>query len=167
MTTEENIAHGKKAMKYVMETHEDVKAAMYRSDTGEIDFVWGTPGTGPKFKKGYGIAHILAKHVPESGDGLLDDIVETIAKGEIIARHSKKESTQTRILIGYNVYTALLSLSDGVKNTWLLTGWENFDGNGNKKETSTANGEGNGSTAATAATPMRSRRDGEDASPVV
>ena len=164
MTTEENIEKGQQAMHHVVEKHDNVKNAMYRNDTDSIDFVWGTPGIEPKFKKGYGIAHILAKHVPESGERLLEAIVETIARGNVIERQSKKESTQSRILIGWMGYTALLSLGDETKNTWLLTGWENFDKKCHKKETSNASGEGNGSAAATATTPMRSHRDGEDVS---
>ena len=165
MTVEENMTSGNRALQRVIKNHADAKNAMYREDIGNIDFVWGFAGVGKKFKRGYGVAHILAKHVPESGENLLHHIVDTIAQGKITVRQAKKESTQSRVLIEYKGYTALLSLGEPPENAWLLTGWENFSPNV-KKEASNANGEGNGSTVATATTPMRSRRDGADASNV-
>jgi hypothetical protein len=156
----ENIENGKKAMQTVVATHQDVKNAMERSDVGAIDFVWGEAGKGAKFKQGKGIAHILAKHVPESGSELLDKIVETIAKGEVIQEKTAGGSTQSRLVLEHNGYVALLSMNDD-SGAWLLSGWETYDSM--KKRTSSASGEGDGSTVATATAPMRSRRDGEDA----
>ena len=156
----ENIERGKKAMQTVVATHQDVTNAMERSDVGAIDFVWGTPGKGAKFKQGKGIAHILAKHVPESGTQLLDKIVETIAKGEVIQEKTAGGSTQSRLVLEHNGYVALLSMNDD-SGAWLLSGWETYDSM--KKRASSASGEGDGSTVATATAPMRSRRDGEDA----
>lgn len=158
---EENIARGMRAMQKVIETHEDVHHAMYRDDTGAIDFIWGFAGKGEKFKQGYGVAHILAKHVPESGEDLPYKIVETIAKGKIARVQAAQGSAQPRLALEYNGHTALLSMGNGDNNAWLLTGWEIFDDM--QKRASSANGEGNGSTAATATAPMRTRRDGEDA----
>nr|DAS84512.1 MAG TPA: hypothetical protein [Caudoviricetes sp.] len=155
----ENIENGKKAMQTVVATHQDVKNAMERSDVGAIDFVWGEAGKGAKFKQGKGIAHILAKHVPESGSELLDKIVETIAKGEVIQEKTAGGSTQSRLVLEHNGYVALLSMNDD-SGAWLLSGWETYDSM--KKRTSSASGEGDGSTVATATAPMRSRRDGED-----
>ena len=160
MRVQENIARGKKAMQTVVATHQDVTNAMERSDVGAIDFVWGTPGKGAKFKQGKGIAHILAKHVPESGTQLLDKIVETIAKGEVIQEKTEGGSTQSRLVLEHNGYVALLSMNDD-SGAWLLSGWETYDSM--KKRASSASGEGDGSTVATATAPMRSRRDGEDA----
>lgn len=158
---EENIARGMQAMQKVIETHEDVHHAMYRDDTGAIDFIWGFAGKGEKFKQGYGVAHILAKHVPESGENLPYKIVETIAKGKIARVQAARGSAQPRLVLEYDGHTALLSMGNGDNNAWLLTGWEIFDDM--QKRASSANGEGNGSTAATATAPMRTRRDGEDA----
>ena len=157
---QENIARGKKAMRTVVATHQDVPNAMNRPDIGTIDFVWGKAGQGAKFKKGNGIAHILAKHVPESGTQLLDRIVETIAKGNVIQEKTAGGSTQSRLVLEHNGYVALLSMNDE-SGGWLLSGWETYDNM--KKRASSANGEGDGSTVATATAPMRSRRGGEDA----
>lgn len=157
---QENIARGKKAMRTVVATHQDVPNAMNRPDIGTIDFVWGKAGQGAKFKRGNGIAHILAKHVPESGTQLLDRIVETIAKGNVIQEKTAGGSTQSRLVLEHNGYVALLSMNDE-SGGWLLSGWETYDNM--KKRASSANGEGDGSTVATATAPMRSRRGGEDA----
>ena len=157
---QENIARGKKAIRTVVATHQDVPNAMNRPDIGTIDFVWGKAGQGAKFKKGNGIAHILAKHVPESGAQLLDRIVETIAKGNVIQEKTAGGSTQSRLVLEHNGYVALLSMNDE-SGGWLLSGWETYDNM--KKRASSANGEGDGSTVATATAPMRSRRGGEDA----
>ena len=147
-------------MRTVVATHQDVPNAMNRPDIGTIDFVWGKAGQGAKFKKGNGIAHILAKHVPESGAQLLDRIVETIAKGDVIQEKTAGGSTQSRLVLEHNGYVALLSMNDE-SGGWLLSGWETYDNM--KKRGSSANGEGDGSTVATATAPMRSRRGGEDA----
>ena len=157
---QENIARGKKAMRTVVATHQDVPNAMNRPDIGTIDFVWGKAGQGAKFKRGNGIAHILAKNVPESGAQLLDQIVETIAKGNVIQEKTAGGSTQSRLVLEHNGYVALLSMNDE-SGGWLLSGWETYDNM--KKRASSANGEGDGSTVATATAPMRSRRGGEDA----
>ena len=66
----DNIANGNKILNKMIEQAKTIenpenliyKNAMYRSDIGSIDFVWGKAGTGAKFKKGYGLAHIIAKH---------------------------------------------------------------------------------------------------------
>ena len=156
----ENIERGKQAIQKCVDTQQDVPNAMERPDVGVIDFVWGNAGKGAKFKQGKGIAHILAKHVPESGSELLDKIVETIAKGEVIQEKTAGGSTQSRLVLEHNGYVALLSMNDD-SGAWLLSGWETYDSM--KKRTSSASGEGDGSTVATATAPMRSRRDGEDA----
>lgn len=81
---EGNIRRGNQAAEYILQEHAKgndttVHGAMHRPDIGYIDFLWGTPGKGAKGKNG--LAHILAKHGAESGEGILAKIVETIAKG--------------------------------------------------------------------------------------
>lgn len=153
------IENGKKAIRKCAETHEDVRDAMYRPDTGSIDFVWGEPGRGAKFKRGFGLAHILAKHKPESGKALLEKIVETIALGtETERQESDHEKGQTRLKIHYQGFTAVLSLATGQQNTWLLTGWE--DGTSKKEAPVYAGGEGYDSTAATTDGPTLTRPAG-------
>lgn len=162
VSVEENIANGQKAIERIIETHEDIENAMYRDDTGNIDFVWGREGTGAKFKHGYGLAHIIAKRNSENGNGIetAKKLVEVIAKGTKVERQeSQNGDGEARLKIHYDGYTAVLSLSRD-KNTWLLTGWEDKDA-GSKKATVNASGEGYDSTTATTATPTLTRRNGE------
>lgn len=163
---ERNIQRGNQAVEYILREHANgndatVHGAMHRTDIGYVDFLWGAPGKGAKFKKGYGLAHILAKHGAESGREILSKIVETIAKGtEIEEQHSLGAGKQYRIKIHHGGYTAILSA--GNKNTWLLTGWED----GAKKEAPVrASSEGYGSAGATNTAPMLTRRgEGANAS---
>lgn len=160
----ENIANGKKAIDELIDKADkdsetenlSIKNAMYRSDLGYIDFVWGKPGEGPKFKKGYGLAHIIAKRDAESGNGkeVAYELVNVLAKGtKIETQRVQNISGNDRIRILYNNYTAVLSESpEG--NRWLLTGWEN------KEETTTsANEEVRDSSKATTVTPTLTRRN--------
>ena len=165
VSVEENIANGEKAMRKVIAKHTNVRNAMYREDVGNIDLVWGTPGTGSDFKHGYGVSHIIAKRDAENGRGkeTAYKLVEVIAKGDVSGNNTMGNTSDPRMFISFDGYTALLVLSDGKKNTWLLSGWENYDSM-NKKEESSANGEGYGSTAATSDAPMRSRHAGDDSS---
>lgn len=164
----ENIANGKKAIDELIDKADknlgaenlSIKNAMYRSDLGYIDFVWGKSGEGPKFKKGYGLAHIIAKRDAESGNGkeVAYELVNVLAKGtEIEIQRVQNVSGNDRIRIFYNNYTAVLSESpEG--NRWLLTGWEN------KEETTTsAIGEVRDSSKATTVTPTLTRRNGDAA----
>lgn len=160
---ERNIQRGNQAVEYILREHANgndttVHGAMHRADIGYVDFLWGAPGKGAKFKKGYGLAHILAKHGAESGEEILAKIVETIAKGTDIeeqkALHGQGEK---RIRIHYDGYTAVLSSARG-KDSWLLTGWEDYDRIKQKEAGTHVRGEGNDSTAPTASAPTLTRR---------
>ena len=156
---QEEIARGKKAMAIVLQTKQDVKATMHRDDVGDIDFIYGTPGKGSKFKKGYGIAHIKAKRDSENGSGIdtLNKLVEVIAKGtDTEIQHANGGNGEYRLKIHYDGYTAILSSKTEKANSWLLTGWED------KKEAPVnARSEGYDSSTATTATPTLTRRSGE------
>ncbi|WP_296822822.1 hypothetical protein [uncultured Megasphaera sp.] len=156
---QEEIARGEKAMAIVLQTKQDVKAAMHRDDVGDIDFIYGTPGKGSKFKKGYGIAHIKAKRDSENGSGIdtLNKLVEVIAKGtDTEIQHANGGNGEYRLKIHYNGYTAILSSKTKKANSWLLTGWED------KKEVpANARSEGYDSSTATTATPTLTRRSRE------
>ena len=162
----ENIANGNKALETLLENAENSENpedltynnAMYRSDIGYIDFVWGKPGDGKKFKRGFGLSHIIAKRDSENGRGLetAKKLVEVIAKAtKVIEQSVSSEPGNNRIRLIYGDYVAVLSEStEG--NHWLLTGWEI------EKETiASANGEVRDSSEATAATPTLTRRNGD------
>lgn len=135
VSVEENIANGKKAIEKVISEHSDAIDAMTRDDVGGISFYYGTPGTGKKFKKGYGIAHMIAKRNSEGLDGeaFVKRLPEVIAKGKITERQTALNGD--RVLVKYGDITTVLSLyKDGNRQTWVVTGWDDsvFE---NKKET--------------------------------
>lgn len=70
---------------------------------------------------------------------------------------NNNDTANVRMKIHYDGYTAVLSMSDKDKNTWLLTGWEDEKTAQKKEVPVSANGEDNGSTAATPDMPMRTR----------
>lgn len=158
--TEINIKHGLEAMRKVIQEHVDVTNAMERADLGCIDFVWGVPGSGKKFKKGYGIAHIIAKRNSENGNGekIACKLVEVIAKGvNVDIQKSQNGYGEARVRIHYDGFTAVLTANNGYRNAWLLTGWE-FENN-NKRETIVTS-EGYDSTSATAVGTTLTRFNG-------
>lgn len=166
MTVEENISNGKKALQSIIKNHKDVKNAMRRDDIGNIDFIWGIPGNGTRFKHGYGLSHIIAKRDFETGDGVevANKLVEVIAKGSDIDRQNASHgSGEYRIRIHFDEFTAVLSAATEERNSWLLTGWENTKVKSHEKKKAMVNarGEGNDSSTATAATPTLTRRSGE------
>lgn len=138
VSVEENIANGKKAIEKVISEHSDAIDAMTRDDVGGISFYYGTPGTGKKFKKGYGIAHMIAKRNSEGLDGetFVKRLPEVIAKGKIAERQTAPNGD--RVLVKYGDITTVLSLyKDGNRQTWVVTGWDDsvFE---NKKETTSS-----------------------------
>ena len=80
-------------------------------------FRWGEPGSGPKFGGGSGLSHIIAKH----GIEVVEDVVETVAKGKIV----KVADDTKKLLVERGNNRAVLALiKDGKRETWLLTGYE-------------------------------------------
>lgn len=160
---EENIRGGNAAVKRLIDEAKTVESpqelvargAMRRTDLGPIDLVWGAPGTGKNFKRGYGLSHIIAKRNAENGNGeeVAYRLVEVIAKAKSgdIQRGSTPGNERTRLY--YDGYTAVLSKTQG-GNSWLLTGWEN------NESAAYAAGEGHNSSGATADAPTFTRRTG-------
>ena len=109
-----NIQHGKNAIKEILATHHDVPAAMYRPETGNIDFVYGDEGTGAKkHKDGYGIAKILLKHGKEA----VDRIPEVVARGKF-----EESKYGDRAYFIHDNYRAVVRFTwDGKQKTWLVT----------------------------------------------
>lgn len=87
------------------------------------------PGVSEKnYRKGGGLSHIIAKHGPE----VLDDVVETIAKG--IPIREQGTGVMKRVVLQHKGHEAVLSLyKSGDRQVWLLTGFKtgksdiNFD----------------------------------------
>ena len=77
LSVHDNLARGKKAVTRALTHKQDVRDAMFRPESGPIDFIWGTPGEKAKERAGgYGISHAFAKH-PED----IAKLPEIIAKG--------------------------------------------------------------------------------------
>ncbi len=77
LSVDDNLARGKKAVTRALTHKQDVRDAMFRPESGPIDFIWGTPGEKAKERAGgYGISHAFAKH-PED----IAKLPEIIAKG--------------------------------------------------------------------------------------
>ena len=137
------------------------KNAMFRTDLGDIDFMWGKPGKGADFHSGFGIAHIVAKRNAENGRGIetayeMVDVIAKATQGEI---QRSAGSDNCRIRLHYNGNTAVLSAQND-SNKWLLTGW----GSDINESEAYAAGEVHDSSGATAAVPTRTRYSGVDAS---
>jgi isoleucyl-tRNA synthetase len=117
-----HMSQGANALKTVLLNQTDVIEAMWREDLGFITFVYGTEGDAERaYKGGSGLSHIIAKRTAEGEDGLAIEMVEVIAKGEIIREAPAKDTVN----IQYNEYEAVLSKSRfGERETWLLTGWK-------------------------------------------
>ena len=125
MTPEESLALGQKAVERAITEKANTFNAMWREDVGPISILWGTPGKGKKFKKGYGISHIIAGRNVQGLDGetIARKMPEVLAYGKI-TRRQNEGTIGERVFIGYDSYTAILSLfEDDNRKTWLLTGW--------------------------------------------
>lgn len=86
--------------------------ALHHPDVGDIDLIWGEPGTAEKqFEDGYGLAHVAAKH-----EDLLPHIQETLEGLPVKAR------TPNRIQLWDEEHRAAVRLDwDGKEKRWLLT----------------------------------------------
>lgn len=129
-----NIARGREALAKALNEKTSVHRAMYRNDTGWIDFVWGDTGKLPdrkgRRKGAKGLAHIVEARMRKDGYSeaeaikLLDHIVEVIASGSILRESKTGKSTQR--VLKYNEYEAVLAKANG-SNAWMVTGWKTFD----------------------------------------
>ena len=82
-----------------------------------ITFRWGKPGSGPKFRGGSGLSHIIAKH----GIEVMEDVVETISKGKIV----RGPDNPGRLLMKNGENIAVIALiKEGKRESWVLTGYE-------------------------------------------
>ncbi|NIA72527.1 hypothetical protein HBA54_28460, partial [Pelagibius litoralis] len=103
--------------------------AMFRKDVGSIAFLFGKAGNpAKKYRGGGGLAHVIAKH----GAEVVDDVIETIAKGTLAREQGS--GTGKKIVLSHRGHEAVISFYKGAtRQTWLLTGFKtgltdiNFD----------------------------------------
>ncbi len=123
--SDKTFASGTEAMERVIRQQTDVLDAMFRPEVGSISFYWGTPGKGPKLKKGSGISHLIARRTAEGQDAeaVARKMVEVLAYGEIGPEYGPQGGQHRNV--SYGGHTAVLSLYRfGNRETWLLTGWK-------------------------------------------
>ena len=92
---------------------------------GDIDIVWGEPGTTEKsYSDGCGLAHIIAKH----GASVIPHIAEIIAKSELSVHRPKGYDHITRAHYHYGDYVVhLIHHNDARNEFFVITGWDNAD----------------------------------------
>ena len=130
-STEANLQRGRDAMNKALIEKADQKRAMYRSDTGWIDFVWGSEGVlkaNGKTKGAMGLAHIIESRMRKDGMSYQDvaemltmQITDTIAKGGSSRIYSNGKSES--MFIEHNGYRATLVRNKG-SNGWLMNAFE-------------------------------------------
>ncbi|THA11351.1 hypothetical protein [Rodentibacter pneumotropicus] len=136
-SVEANIARGRERMAQAILDKADVKRGMYHGEFGWVDFVWGDDGLTKAFNKkgepvGKGISHIIEARMRKNGmsesevaEMLVNDIVETIAKGKVVNPNPKsKLELDYRSPRDGNVYRATLAKNKG-NNAWVLTAFDN------------------------------------------
>ena len=130
-STEANLQRGRDAMNKALIEKADQKRAMYRSDTGWIDFVWGSEGVlkaNGKTKGAMGLAHIIESRMRKDemsyqdvAEMLTMQITDTIAKGGSSRIYSNGKSES--MFIEHNGYRATLVRNKG-SNGWLMNAFE-------------------------------------------
>lgn len=128
-SVEANIRRGKNSMAKALLNRSSVFRAMYRNGLGWVDFLWGYEGSPKVTPKGSrkgerGLLHILEARWRKDGysekqvSDLLDDIVETIARGKAVKDGDYKQ------VITHSGVTVVL-VKNRPYNNWLLSGYRN------------------------------------------
>lgn len=114
----------KEAIKWLKKVKRgECPAALYRSDIGDIDIIWGE--NNPKTNKGYGLKHIIEKHgkdIKELGFEVEDFIPIVVQFGEF---NLKKSDAHKKVFESktFRFVVAIQTNVGGVKK-WLLTAFD-------------------------------------------
>ena len=125
---EKEKAKGVDAINKVLDTKKSVQNAMFRPEVGGITFDYGYEGKASNNYKsgGYGISHIVARRGIAEGlkvDDFLQEMVDTIATGDVTPVYGTQNQGQPRVNIEKNGLIVTLSLERfGNKETWLVSG---------------------------------------------
>lgn len=114
----------KEAIKHLVRTKDgECVAALYRSDIGYIDIVWGEV-TDPVKHKGYGLSHIIDKHekeIRELGFDVADFVPIVVQYGEL----SEKKSDDKKITLESHMFRVVIQKQwNGKKKTFLLSAFD-------------------------------------------
>ena len=118
------------ALNKVIMTESDIEDAFFCS-LGPVCLKYGTPGIPPKFKKAFGISHIIAKRdyehannpkaFPETGLQVAKKLMDVIVYGKIVDTKPTKQC----VYLQKDGFEAVISQNwHGNKVNWLLTGWK-------------------------------------------
>ena len=118
------------ALNKVIKTESDIDDAFFCS-LGPVCLKYGTPGIPPKFKKAFGISHIIAKRdyehsnnpkaFPETGLQVAKKLMDVIVYGKIVDTRPTKQC----VYLQKDGFEAVISQNwHGNKVNWLLTGWK-------------------------------------------
>src|SRR5579885_1316578 len=103
-----------------MQTGEAV-AALYHPKVGDIDLIWGRPGTAKKkFKDGYGLSHILTR---KDRDAIVADLQELLLGMRRQAEPQRRETDEIRLSDGRHVAIISLVWQPSRHPTRLPTRW--------------------------------------------
>lgn len=112
----------KEAIKYLKKVKcGECIAALYRSDIGDIDIVWGE--NEPKTNKGFGLKHIIEKHgkeIKQLGFEVEDFIPIVIQFGELSLSETKEEF----ILESKSFRIVIERTYKGKSKKWILTAFD-------------------------------------------
>lgn len=114
----------KEAIKHLKKVkHGECIAALFRSDIGDIDIVWGEHNS--KTNKGFGLTHIINKHAKEIkrlGFEVENFIPIIVQYGEF---NLKKSDSDKKVFEsnGFRFVVAIQRTSTG-KKSWLLTAFD-------------------------------------------
>ena len=127
------------ALNKVVKNKTDVDDAFFCS-LGSICLKYGSPGNKSKgFKKGFGIAHIIAKRdfehtqdprsFPETGLQVVKKLMDVIVYGAIVKIVPAKQCAHLQ----KDGFEAVISQNwNGGKVNWLLTGWKQIKNSSEK-----------------------------------
>ena len=116
----------KEAIKFLREKKNgECIAALYRSDIGDIDIVWGEI-TDPIKHKGYGLAHIIDKHeleINKLGFNVEDFVPIVVQFGNF---NLKKSDSQKKVYESetFRFVVALENEQNGKIKKWLLSAFD-------------------------------------------
>ncbi|MEI7676546.1 MAG: hypothetical protein WCJ03_07185 [Bacteroidales bacterium] len=112
----------KEAIKHLLKVQEgECVKALYRSDVGFIDIVWGEKDTATN--KGFGLKHIVEKHgkeIERLGFKVEDFIPIVVQYGEF---NIKKSDSQKRVYEN-KMFRFVIALDDKNSKVWLLTAFD-------------------------------------------
>jgi hypothetical protein len=111
----------KKAIKYLIKVREgECVKALYRSDIGYIDIVWGE---NDKDNKGYGLRHIIEKHgkeIKKLGFEVEDFIPIVVQFGDF----NKKRSDEHKRVYQSEMFRFVVAIDTSISKNWLLTSFD-------------------------------------------